>query len=66
MAKKVNRKQNRLEDLMLVLIENVQNLTIAQLGLSGIPQATIRNIVGVDMKRVNKIVKHLNKGNASK
>ena len=42
-------------------MENVQNQTIVHLGLSGIPQQTIRKIMGVDMKRVTKIVKHLKK-----
>ncbi len=66
MAKKVNGKKESLEDLMRTLTENVQNQTIMHLGLAGVPQQTIRKIVGVDMKRVTKIVKHINKGNTAK
>lgn len=62
MAKMVNGNQESLEGLLRTLTENVQNQTIIQLGLAGIPQQTIRKIVSVDMKRVNRIVKHLKKG----
>jgi glycine cleavage system H lipoate-binding protein len=61
MAKKIKGKQESLEGLLRTLTESVQNQTIVQLGLSGIPQQAIRKIVGVDMKRVTKIVKHLKK-----
>lgn len=39
--------------------ELLQDLLIVQLGLAGIPQQQIREIVGVDMLRVSRIVKHL-------
>jgi hypothetical protein len=61
MAKKTKGKEESLEGLLRTLTESVQNQTIVQLGLSGIPQQTIRKIVGVDMKRVTKIVRHLKK-----
>jgi hypothetical protein len=41
--------------------ELLQDLMIVQLGLAGIPQQQIREIVGVDMNRVNRIVRHLSK-----
>jgi hypothetical protein len=62
MEKKIKKKHETLEGLLHALTESVQIQTIVYLGLSGIPQQTIRKIVGVDMKRVTKIVKHLNKG----
>jgi hypothetical protein len=61
MAKKTKGKEESIEGLLHTLTESVQNQTIVQLGLSGIPQQTIRKIVGVDMKRVTKIVRHLKK-----
>lgn len=61
MVKKINEKKDSPEGLLRALNENVQNQTIVHLGLSGIPQQIIRKIVGVDMKRVTKIVKHLRK-----
>ena len=33
---------------------------ILELALAGVPQVKIREIVGVDMYRVNRIVKHIN------
>lgn len=41
--------------------ELLQDLMIIQLGLAGIPQQQIREIVGVDMNRVNRIVRHFKK-----
>ena len=41
--------------------ELLQDLIIIELGLAGVPQRDIRAIVGVDMKKVNKIVKLLPK-----
>ena len=66
MAKTVNGKQESIESLLRALTENVQNQTIVHLGLSGIPQQAIRKIVGVDMNRVTKIVKHLRKDSLAK
>lgn len=39
----------------------LRDLLIVQLGLAGLTQHQIREIVGVDIHRVNRIVKHLRK-----
>ncbi len=39
----------------------LQDLMIIQLGLAGLSQHQIRKIIGVDMHRVSRIVKHLKK-----
>ena len=39
--------------------ELLKDLLITQLGLAGVPQQSIRNIVGCDINRVNRIVRHL-------
>jgi hypothetical protein len=39
--------------------EVLKDLLIVQLGLAEIPQHTIREIVGCDMHRVTRIVRHL-------
>lgn len=41
------------------VLETLQDLLIAQLGYAGVPQLEIRKIVGVDIHRVNRIVRHL-------
>jgi hypothetical protein len=38
--------------------ELLRDLMIVQLGLAAVPQQDIREIVGVDMHRVTRIVKH--------
>jgi transposase len=43
--------------------ELLRDLLIVQLGLAGLTQRQIREIVGVDIHRVNRIVKHLKKVN---
>jgi len=43
--------------------ELLQDLLIVQLGLAGLTQHQIREIVGVDIHRVNRIVKHFKKVN---
>jgi len=43
--------------------ELLRDLLIVQLGLAGLTQLQIREIVGVDIHRVNRIVKHLKKVN---
>jgi hypothetical protein len=48
----VKLKETTTKDLM-------QDLMIIQLGLAGVTQLQIREIVGVDINRVNRIVKHL-------
>jgi hypothetical protein len=42
-------------------VELLKKILIVQLGLAGIPQATVRAIVGGDIRRVNEIMKHLPK-----
>jgi len=39
----------------------LRNLLITQLALAGVAQAAIREIVGSDMNRVNRIVKPIKK-----
>lgn len=41
--------------------ELLRNLLIVQLGLAGLTQHQIREIVGVDIHRVNRIMKHFKK-----
>lgn len=41
--------------------EILRDMFIAQLGRAGLTQLQIREIVGVDIHRVNRIVKHLKK-----
>jgi hypothetical protein len=38
--------------------ELLRDLLIVQLGLAGVPQLKIREIVGVDIHRVSRIIKH--------
>ena len=51
MPEKKTQKKATTEDLL-------RDLMIIQLGIAGIPQQQIREIVGVDIYRVNRIVKH--------
>jgi len=39
--------------------ELLRDLLITQLGIAGVPQLTIREIVGCGVHRVSRIVKHL-------
>ncbi len=39
--------------------EILKDLLIVQLGIAGVPQQDIRAIVGCNIVRVNKIVRHL-------
>jgi len=41
------------------IVEALENILIAQLGLAGIPQQSIRAVVGCDIGRVNRIVRYL-------
>ncbi len=50
------KKEQATEDLL-------RDLMIVQLGLAGLSQIQFREIVGVDMHRVNRIVKHFKKLN---
>ena len=52
MSKENKKKEQAIEELL-------RDLLIVQLGLAGLTQHQIREIVGVDIHRVNRIVKHL-------
>jgi hypothetical protein len=52
MAKKRGRDSNEVAELL-------KDLLITHLGIAGLPQQAIRAIVGCDINRVNRIVKHL-------
>lgn len=52
MAKTRTRGPNEVPELL-------KDLLIAQLGVAEVPQQVIRQIVGCNMNRVNRIVKHL-------
>jgi hypothetical protein len=41
------------------LLETVQDLLIAVLAKTGVPQTEIRKILGVDIVKVNRIAKHI-------
>jgi hypothetical protein len=56
MANEKRKKEQNTDDLL-------RDLLIVQLGLAGLTQLQIREIVGVDMHRVNRIVKHFKKIN---
>lgn len=47
-------------------VEILQDILIVQLGLAGVPQQTIRRIVGCNMSRVTEIVRHLGSKNDRK
>ena len=51
------RKKEQITDDLL------RDLLIVQLGLAGLTQHQIREIVGVDIHRVNRIVKYFKKNN---
>lgn len=48
------KKEQTTDDLL-------RDMLIVQLGLAGLTQHEIREIVGVDIYRVNRIVKHFKK-----
>ena len=54
MANEKQKKDQIIDDLL-------RDLLIVQLGLAGLTQHQIREIVGVDIHRVNRIVKHFKK-----
>lgn len=56
MAKKKIQKENTTNELL-------RDLLIVQLGQIGLTQHQIREIVGVDIHRVNQIVKYVKKAN---
>jgi hypothetical protein len=53
------KDEERVEALLRELVVATNNATIVQLGLAGVPQQKIREIVGGDIGRVNRIVRHL-------
>jgi hypothetical protein len=55
---KANSDNDKLADIL-------RDLLITSLGAAGVKQAEIRKIVGCDMNRVNRIVKHIEKGHAN-
>ncbi len=57
-------KQNQIKEKV---VENLlRDLLIVQLGLAGLTQHQIREIVQVDIHQVNRIVKHLRGGKNEK
>jgi hypothetical protein len=44
------------------LVGLVQNLLIVELARAGVSQPQIREIVGVDIVRVNRIARHIKRG----
>jgi hypothetical protein len=56
MAKGNQKKKNEVEDLLRDIL-----IVQLQLGLAGITQHQIREIVGCDMKYVTRILKHFKK-----
>ena len=54
MANQKRRKEQTTDDIL-------RDLLIVQLGLAGLTQHQIREIVGVDITRVNRIMKHFKK-----
>jgi hypothetical protein len=56
MSKARNNSENsKTEDLL-------RDLLITSLGVAGVKQTEIRRIVGCDMNRVSRIVKHIERG----
>lgn len=55
------RTKQGADDLLRELLATQQDHLIVNLALAGVPQHQIREIVGVDMHRVGRIVKHLRK-----
>lgn len=58
MVKDSQKREKTTDDLL-------RDLLIVQLGLAGLTQHQIREIVEVDIHRVNRIVKHFKKINRS-
>ena len=50
--RKLKRGSDDISDIL-------KDILITELGSAGVPQQTIRSIVGCDMGRVSRIVKHL-------
>lgn len=43
------------------LLSTLQDILIFQMAVAGVPQSKIRNVMGVDMNRVNRIAKVVKK-----
>jgi hypothetical protein len=56
MSKVINSAENG------KLLDLLRDLLITSLGAAGVKQTEIRKIVGCDMNRVNRIVKHIERG----
>ena len=54
MVEEKQKKTNTTDDIL-------RDMLIVQLGLAGLTQHQIREIVGVDIVRVNRIMKHFKK-----
>lgn len=54
MVKEKQKKEQTVEELL-------RDILIVKLGLAGLTQHQIREIVGVDIHRVNRIVRHFKK-----
>jgi hypothetical protein len=52
----MKKPQPSADDKIVTLL---QDLLITSLGKAGVPQLEIRKILGVDIVRVNRIVRHL-------
>ena len=59
------KRNQSVEELLAGLVEATRDQTIVQLGLAGVPQQQIREIVKTDIVRVNEIVKRLKKAGGS-
>lgn len=57
------RTKQTTDDLLREILAVQQDDLIVKLALAGVTQHQIREIVGVDMRRVGRIVKHLRKAN---
>ena len=55
----MNKRAARQDDNQVA--ELLRDLLITSLGTAGVKQTKIREIVGCDINRVNRIVKHLRK-----
>lgn len=57
MSKNKEKKSETTEDLL-------RDLMIIQLGVAGLSQRQVREIVGVEMQRVTRILRHFKKSNS--
>ena len=62
MATRTKDMQASHEAQLNELTELFRDQIIIQLGLAGVAQRNIRQILGVDITRVNRILKEINKG----